>query len=89
MIVVATIDIHDRVILSGPDIVSRGFVYVRESEELFEQVRKLALNTMLSSMENPRADRSQIKQKVKDELSKFLYSKTKRRPMVLPIVMYV
>ena len=49
----------------------------------------LALNTMLSSMENPRADRSQIKQKVKDELSKFLYSKTKRRPMVLPIVMYV
>ncbi|MCI6502605.1 MAG: ribonuclease J [Clostridia bacterium] len=89
VIVVATIDIHDRVILSGPDIVSRGFVYVRESEELFEQVRKLALNTMLSSMENPRADRSQIKQKVKDELSKFLYSKTKRRPMVLPIVMYV
>ena len=89
VIIVATVDMHDRVLLSGPDVVSRGFVYVRESEELFENVRKLALDSFFDSLDDPRCDRSRIKQNVKDAVSKFLYSKTKRKPMVLPIVMYV
>ena len=89
VIVVASIDMRERFILSGPDIVSRGFVYVRESEELFENVRKLALESMLDALENTRADRTQIKQAVKDNISKYLYSKTKRKPMVLPIIMYM
>jgi ribonuclease J len=89
VIIVATVDMHDRVLLSGPDVVSRGFVYVRESEELFENVRKLALDSLFDSLDDPRCDRSRIKQNVKDVVSKFLYSKTKRKPMVLPIIMYV
>ena len=89
VIVVATVDMHDRVILSGPDVVSRGFVYVRESEDLFENVRKLALDSLFDSLDDPRCDRSRIKQNVKDSISKYLYSKTKRKPMVLPIIMYM
>ena len=89
VIIVATVDMHDRVLLSGPDVVSRGFVYVRESEDLFEEVRKLALDSLFDSLDDPRADRTHIKQNVKDVISKFLYSKTKRKPMVLPIIMYM
>ena len=89
VIVVASVDLHDRVLLSGPDVVSRGFVYVRESEDLFENVRKLALDALFDSLDDPRADRTQIKQHVKDVISKYLYSQTKRKPMVLPIIMYM
>ena len=89
VIVVASVDMHDRVLLSGPDIVSRGFVYVRESEALFENVRKLALDALFDSLDDPRCDRAQIKQHVKDVISKYLYSQTKRKPMVLPIIMYM
>lgn len=89
VIVVASVDMHDRVLLSGPDVVSRGFVYVRESEELFENVRKLALDALFDSLDDPRADRTHIKQHVKDVISKYLYSQTKRKPMVLPIIMYM
>ena len=62
-------------------------VYVRESEELFEQVRGIALETLLKALDSGRSDKTQIKQRVKDEVSKFLYSKTKRKPMVLPVIM--
>ena len=89
VIIVAGIDIRERILISGPDIVSRGFVYVRESEELFDQVRGIALDSLLHSLEGGKSDRSQIKQKVKDEVSKFLYSKTKRKPMILPIITYL
>ena len=89
VIIVASVDLHDRIILSGPDVVSRGFVYVRESEDLFEKVRGLALDALYDSLDNPRADRTHIKQNVKDAVSKYLYSQTKRKPMVLPIIMYM
>ena len=89
VIVVASVDMHNRVLLSGPDVVSRGFVYVRESENLFENVRKLALDALFDSLDDPRADGAQIKQQVKDVISKYLYSQTKRKPMVLPIIMYM
>ncbi len=89
VIVVATVDIYHRQILSGPDVVSRGFVYVRESEELVDSVREIALNSLERALDNQRADRTQIKTRVKDEVSKYLYTQTKRKPMVLPIIMYV
>ncbi len=89
VIVVASVDMHNRVLLSGPDVVSRGFVYVRESENLFENVRRLALDALFDSLDDPRADGAQIKQQVKDVISKYLYSQTKRKPMVLPIIMYM
>ena len=89
VIIVAGIDIRGGELISGPDIVSRGFVYVRESEELFEQVRAIALDSLLRSLDSGRSDKTQIKQRVKDEVSKFLYSKTKRKPMILPIITYM
>ena len=89
VIVVATVDAQDRLIISGPDVVSRGFVYVRESEDLVERIRQIALDALERSLDNPRADRMQTKQRIKDDISKYLYSQTKRKPMVLPIVMYV
>ena len=89
VIIVAGIDIRGGELISGPDIVSRGFVYVRESEELFEEVRQIALDTLLRALDSGRSDKTQIKQRVKDEVSKFLYNKTKRKPMILPIITYM
>lgn len=90
IVVVASIDSEERLLLSGPDIVSRGFVYVREAEELMEKVKRLAMDCIIDCLDNTDVyDRIQIKTKVKDELSKFLYSKTKRKPMVLPVIMDV
>ncbi|MBE6575001.1 MAG: ribonuclease J [Ruminococcaceae bacterium] len=89
IVVVATVDIDEGMILSGPDIISRGFVYVRESEELMDQARSLALDALTDCMDTGVVDRMEIKSKVKDDLSKFLYAKTKRKPMVLPVIMNV
>ncbi len=90
IVVVASVDAEDRLLLSGPDIVSRGFVYVRESEALMDEVRALAMDAIIDCLDNAEIyDRMQLKTRVKDELSKFLYSKTKRKPMVLPVIMNV
>ena len=88
IVVVASIDSHAGLLLSGPDIVSRGFVYVRESEELMEQARNIATDAILRALDKgDSADRMALKTSVKDDLTKFLYAKTKRKPMVLPIIM--
>ena len=88
IVVVASIDSHAGLLLSGPDIVSRGFVYVRESEELMEQARNIATDAILRALDKgDSADRMALKSSVKDDLTKFLYAKTKRKPMVLPIIM--
>ena len=90
IVVVASIDAEDRLLLSGPDIVSRGFVYVRESEALMDEVKEIAMNAIINCLDGSDIyDRMQLKTRVKDELSKFLYSKTKRKPMVLPVIMNV
>ncbi|MBQ8207806.1 MAG: ribonuclease J [Clostridia bacterium] len=90
IVVVASIDAEDRLLLSGPDVVSRGFVYVRESEALMEEIRTLAMDAIIDCLDNSDVyDRMHLKTRVKDELSKYLYSKTKRKPMVLPVIMNV
>ncbi len=90
IVVVATIDAEDRLLISGPDIVSRGFVYVRESEALMEEVKRIAMDSIINCLDNSEVyDRMQLKTRVKDELAKFLYSKTKRKPMVLPVIMNI
>lgn len=89
IVVVASVDMDEHLILSGPDIVSRGFVYVRESEELMEQVRSIASAAIENCLKNNVTDWMQLKTKVKDDLSKYLYSKTKRKPMILPVIMNV
>ena len=90
IVVVATVDTDERLILSGPDIVSRGFVYVREAEELMEEARQVAYEAIIGVLEGyGQVDRMQLKKCVKDDLTKFLYSKTKRKPMILPVIMNV
>lgn len=76
-------------ILSGPDVISRGFVYVRESEDLMEQARETAKKTLVECMENGVSDWGTLKNKMKNAVSDVLYSKTKRKPMVLPVIMDV
>ena len=87
VVVVVTIDMDGRMIVSGPDIVSRGFVYVKESEELMNQARSIAENTLIKSLLNGIKDRTHLKTLVKDDLAKFIYKETKRKPMILPIIM--
>jgi ribonuclease J len=89
IIVVASVDLDSRLLLSGPDIVSRGFVYVREAEELMEEIRQIATEAILRSLDRSRVDRMELKNALKDDLTKFLYAKTKRKPMVLPVIMNV
>ena len=89
MVVVVAFDKETGRLRGGPDIISRGFVYVRESEELMDQARTLALDALTDCMDTGVVDRMEIKSKVKDDLSKFLYAKTKRKPMVLPVIMNV
>jgi len=84
---VACIEPEARLLLSGPDIVSRGFVYVRESESLMEDIKKVAADVIEEELRASRLDRAHLKTRVKDELSRYLYGKTKRKPMILPIIM--
>ena len=90
IIVVAAVDANEGLLVSGPDVVSRGFVYVRESEELMEEIRNvaaIAINRCIDA--GDAVDRMHLKNSVKDDLSRFLYSKTKRKPMVLPVIIDV
>ena len=87
IVVVATVDIHEGLLISGPDVVSRGFVYVRESEALMEEIRKKAQAAISDSLYDGVRDWNELKNAVRDELSKLLYNKTKRKPMILPVIM--
>jgi ribonuclease J len=89
LVIVCTIDAMSGSIASGPDIVSRGFVYVRESEELMEEARKLVTETVERCAQEHIRDWSTIKLRVRDGLSRFLYQRTRRSPMILPIIMEV
>ncbi|WP_280768923.1 ribonuclease J [Salipaludibacillus daqingensis] len=87
LVVVVTLNKSHSQILSGPDIISRGFVYVRESEELIKNAEKLVTETLKKSIEQNQTEWAQMKGQVRDQLSRFLYEKTKRRPMIMPIIM--
>ena len=89
IVVVATVDAASGLRVAGPDIVSRGFVYVRESEELMEEVRRIATDAIDISLRRSGRDWYELKNAVRDDITKFLYSRTKRKPMVLPIIMDV
>ena len=87
MIVVMTLERHSNVVLAGPYIVSRGFVYVRESEDLMEHAKEVVENALDSCLDRNITDWGKIKNVVKDALSDFLWKRTKRSPMILPIIM--
>ena len=89
IIVVAAVDETAGEVVSGPDIISRGFVYVRESEELLEEVRLLAAGVLEDTVDDGNVEWNQIKNNLKDVLTKYIYNKTKRKPMILPVVLNV
>ncbi len=89
IIVVATIDAHEGYVVSGPDIVSRGFVYVKDNEELMNSARDLACRVIDEQYDSKYHDWNSVKTKVRDEISRLMYEKTKRSPMILPIFMEI
>ena len=89
IVVVASLDSATGELVSGPDIVTRGFVYVREAEDLIGEIREVARRALEDCCRNPRCDWSTMKSRVRDDLSRMLFQKTKRSPMILPIIMDV
>lgn len=89
IIVVMTLDKYTNEILSGPDIVSRGFVYVRESEDLMEDARQVVNEALYNCLSKRCTDWGKIKNVVRESLGDFIWKQTKRNPMILPIIMEV
>jgi len=89
LIVVVTMDRQNRRVLAGPDIVSRGFVYVRESEELLDEARERVKEALATCEKDNVSEWGPIKTAIRDALYRYLWEKTKRRPMILPIIMEV
>ena len=89
VVVVLSLSGEDGSIISGPDIITRGFVYVKESEGLMDELRQVALDAVLSIDARSATDWSAIKGQIKGDLSNYLYKKTKRSPMILPVIMEV
>ncbi len=87
VVVVATVE--EGYIVSGPDIVSRGFVYVKESEDLMKRVREVAAGAINKILGKRSFDWAQMKSVIRDDLAKFIFKETKRKPMILPIIMEI
>ncbi|CUN65062.1 ribonuclease J [Clostridium sp. NSJ-49] len=87
--VVVTLSKENKAIVAGPDIISRGFVYVRESEPLMDEARDIVKSILLECEEKKINDWATLKSRVRDELRSYLYEKTKRKPMILPIIMEI
>ena len=86
IIIVVTLERGSNEVLSGPDIVSRGFVYVRESEDLMDEAKEVVRDSLAKCQRKNISDWSKMKNEIKDTLGNFLWRKTKRRPMILPIM---
>lgn len=89
LIVVITLDKQKKQLISGPEIITRGFVYVRESEELIVKATEMVKGIVKEQTENSIVEWSTLKQSMRDVLNQFLYEKTKRKPMIIPIIMEV
>ena len=89
IIIVVTMDTKTGEVISGPDVISRGFVYVRESENLMEEIKFVVKGTIASCEEAGTTDWSTMKSNLRDDLREYLFRKTKRNPMILPIIMDV
>lgn len=86
IVVVATINTKSKKLIAGPDIISRGFVYVRESEDMINQAQEIAKNAAETCLKNGIRDWSSLKQRMKDDVSKYFYGQTKRSPMILVVL---
>ncbi|HEX7065345.1 MAG TPA: ribonuclease J [Bacillales bacterium] len=89
LLVVVTLGRKTKKVVSGPEIISRGFVYVRESEHLLEESNRIVSEVLNDSLNQNVSEWSSLKSGMRDALSRYLYDKTKRRPMILPIIMEV
>ncbi|WP_317851401.1 ribonuclease J [Neobacillus bataviensis] len=89
LIVVVTLTKQEKKIAAGPEIISRGFVYVRESEKLMEESTKLVRDIVERNIAKDTFEWASLKQEIRDDLNRSLFEKTKRRPMILPIIMEV
>ena len=87
IIAVATVSLNEGILMSGPEIISRGFVYVRENEELMNETKDVTQKAIMYALENDVKDWSELKNIVKNAISKFIFTKTKRKPVILPILM--
>ncbi|MEG0322320.1 MAG: ribonuclease J, partial [Oscillospiraceae bacterium] len=88
IVVVVTMSASEGVVVSGPDIITRGFVYVKESEGLMEELRRVATES-LEHCQKGTQDIAELKTAIKNDLSGYLYKKTKRNPMILPVIMEI
>ena len=89
IIVVLTLDRHNNQLMAGPDIVSRGFVYVRESENLMEEAHCVVEDAVWKCLDRKVSDWGKIKAVIRDSLSDYIWKKMKRNPMILPIIMEI
>ena len=87
VVVVATVDMNEQLLMSGPDIVSRGFVYVKESESLMKEARSIVEESIERAFSKRVRDFTHLKGLIRDDLAKFIYKETKRKPMILPVIM--
>ena len=88
MVIVMAIDAEERVV-SGPEIITRGFVYVKEADELLEDIRMVVDDSVVDYYErcNENVDHGRLRNNIKDAVTEFIWKKTKRRPMVLPVIL--
>ena len=86
IIIVTTIDNEKREIASKPDVISRGFVYVREAEQLIEGIKQVSTEAVETSLARHNVDWSMMKNNIKSSVAKYIYDRTKRNPMILPII---
>ena len=89
IVVCVNLSSQDGSIISGPDIITRGFIYVKESEELMEELREVAIEAIDRCGNKRRRDWATIKSAIKNDLSGYLYKHTKRNPMILPVIMEI
>ena len=86
VVIVATINPHTQMIEAGPDLLSRGFVYMRQSGKLLSEGRRLAFNVIRKSLKRKRMTKAQMKENVIQHIQSFLYQKTRRRPLIMPML---
>ena len=89
VIVVMALDADSQYVVSGPDIQSRGFVYMREADELMEEARMVAFDAVEACLNKGITDWGRIKANIRESLGNYIWKKTKRRPMILPIILEV
>lgn len=87
VVVVATIDTNKKQVLAGPDIISRGFIYMRESEELIQKAQKVAFNSIQNSFKQPQLNEYKMRNDLIDAIKEFLFAETERRPIILPVIL--